>query len=380
METVMREGATSRAMMAKLTGLSRQTTTQVVLELEREGWLQVRGKMQGPVGRSAPTYEINPNAAFVLGIRLGGTRLQMALANLGGQVVAEIAEATDARGGHDVVLQIGRLFRSLLETCKIDRSRIRLGVMGSPGVVDPKSGIIDIAPSIQHLNDINVVEDLRRELDLDLTIENGVNLGARGEHWQGRARGVRHFAFIALGTGVGLGIIADGQLLRGARGAAGEIAYLPLGGDPFDPGSFALGTFETAVSSAAILRRYQGYGGRASATVQQIFDSLASGEKPAEAAIGETARLLVLAISAVQAVTDPELIVLGGSIGMRSELVERVRMMLPLSVPRHVPVEASVLGNRATLVGALGEALNQLHRELFGVSAIRREFSLIDTS
>ena len=115
METVMREGATSRAMMAKLTGLSRQTTTQVVLELEREGWLQVRGKMQGPVGRSAPTYEINPNAAFVLGIRLGGTRLQMALANLGGQVVAEIAEATDARGGHDVVLQIGRLFRSLLE-------------------------------------------------------------------------------------------------------------------------------------------------------------------------------------------------------------------------------------------------------------------------
>ena len=262
METVMREGATSRAMMAKLTGLSRQTTTQVVLELEREGWLQVRGKMQGPVGRSAPTYEINPNAAFVLGIRLGGTRLQMALANLGGQVVAEIAEATDARGGHDVVLQIGRLFRSLLETCKIDRSRIRLGVMGSPGVVDPKSGIIDIAPSIQHLNDINVVEELRRELDLDLTIENGVNLGARGEHWQGRARGVRHFAFIALGTGVGLGIIADGQLLRGARGAAGEIAYLPLGGDPFDPGSFALGTFETAVSSAAILRRYRGYGGR----------------------------------------------------------------------------------------------------------------------
>jgi predicted NBD/HSP70 family sugar kinase len=380
METVMREGATSRAMMAKLTGLSRQTTTQVVLELEREGWLQVRGKMQGPVGRSAPTYEINPNAAFVLGIRLGGTRLQMALANLGGQVVAEIAEATDARGGHDVVLQIGRLFRSLLETCKIDRSRIRLGVMGSPGVVDPKSGIIDIAPSIQHLNDINVVEELRRELDLALTIENGVNLGARGEHWQGRARGVRHFAFIALGTGVGLGIIADGQLLRGARGAAGEIAYLPLGGDPFDPGSFALGTFETAVSSAAILRRYRGYGGRASATVQQIFEALASGEKPAEAAIGETARLLVLAISAVQAVTDPELIVLGGSIGMRSELVERVRTMLPLSVPRHVPVEASVLGNRATLVGALGEALNQLHRELFGVSAIRREFSLIDTS
>ncbi len=73
-----------------------------------------------------------------------------------------------------------------------------------------------------------------------------------------------------------------------------------------------------------------------SATIPQIFDSLASGDRGAEAAIGETARLLVLAISAVQAVTDPELIVLGGSIGMQ-RMVERVRTMLPLSAPRHVP-------------------------------------------
>ena len=374
----MREGATSRAMMAKLTGLSRQTTTQVVLELEREGWLQVVGKMQGPVGRSAPTYEINPDAAFVLGIRLGGTRAQMALANIRGHVVAEIAEPTDSRGGHQVVVQLGRLFEALIASSGVARSRIRLGVMGSPGVVNPKSGIIDIASSIPHLNDINVVEDLRQELQLELTIENGVNLGARGEHWKGVARGARNFAFIALGTGVGMGIVADGQLLRGARGAAGEIAYLPLGGDPFDPGGFVNGTFELAVGSRAIIRRYEGYGGATGQTVRMIFDALGTGDRAAEAAIGETARLLVLAITAVHAVIDPELIVLGGSIGMRSELVERVRAMLPRAVPQHVPVEASLLGNRATLVGALGEGLNQLHGDLFGVSAIRRDFSMID--
>lgn len=378
MEAIMREGATSRAMLAKLTGLSRQTTTQVVLELERDGWLQVRGKMQGPVGRSAPTYEINPDAAFVLGIRLGGTRLQMALANLRGHVVAEIAEPTDGRGGREVVHQIGRLYLALLGTSKVERSRVRLGVMGSPGVVDPALGIIAIASSIEHLNDINVVEELRRELDLDLTIENGVNLGARGEHWQGRARGARNFAFIALGTGVGMGIVADGQLLRGARGAAGEVAYLPLGGDPFDPGGFDKGTFELAVGSGAIIRRYQGYGGATDRSVPDIFDGLNAGEAAAEAAIGETARLLVLAISAVHAVIDPELVVLGGSIGMRRELVDRVRTLLPRAVPHHMPVEASLLGNRATLVGALGQGLNQLHGELFGVSAIRRDVSLID--
>jgi predicted NBD/HSP70 family sugar kinase len=378
METILREGATSRATVAKLTGLSRQTTTQVMFELEREGWLHVQGITQGPVGRSAPTYGINPEAAFVLGIRLGGTRLQMALANLRGHVVAEVAEPTDTQGGQQVVLQIGRLFNVLLGSCGVERARVRLGVMGSPGVVDPNSGIIDIAASIQHFNDINVVERLQSELGLGITIENGVNLGARGEHWQGKARGVRNLANIALGTGVGMGIIADGQLIRGARGAAGEIAYLPLGGDPFDPGGFANGTFETAVGSAAIIRRYHGYGGFTGKTVRDIFDRLALGDKAAEAALGETARLLVLAISAVHAVIDPELVVLGGSIGTRPELVERVKALLPLSIPRHVPVEASALGNRATLIGALGQALNQLHGELFGVSLVSRQFSMID--
>ena len=167
-------------------------------------------------------------------------------------------------------------------------------------------------------------------------------------------------------------------MLRGARGAAGEIAYLPLGGDPFDPSGFDNGTFEMAVGSQAIIRRYEGYGGAVGRRVRDIFDDLAIGDRAAEAAVGETARLLVLAITAVHAVIDPELIVLGGSIGMRSELVERVRALLPRTGPQHVPVEASVLGNRATLVGALGQGLNQLHGDLFGVSAIRREVSMID--
>ena len=370
----MREGAISRAMMSKLTGLSKQTISHVVLELEHDGLLVVDGRTQGAVGRSAPTYQISPNAAFVLGIRLGGTRLQMAIANIRGQLVGEIAEATDRRGGHEVVKQIGRLFHTLLATTKINRSRIRLGVMGSPGVVDPRSGIIEIASSIEHLNDIDVVEELRQELQLDLTIENGVNLGARGEHWQGRGRGATNFAFIALGTGVGMGLIAGGQLIRGARGAAGEIAYLPLGGDPFDPAAFDNGTFEAAVGSAAIIRRYEGYGGKTGKTVKEIFDELNAGDPAAESAFSETARLLALSIKAVQATFDPELIVLGGSIGMRIELVDRVKAILPRLMRTHVPVEASVLGNRATLVGALREGLNQLHTELFGVAAVPRDF------
>ena len=98
MGTVLERGPTSRAEMAKLTGLSRQTTMNVALELEREGWLQVSGRTQGPLGRSAPTYDINLASAFVLGIRLEGTILQMALADLRGSVVNEVSEPTDPSG------------------------------------------------------------------------------------------------------------------------------------------------------------------------------------------------------------------------------------------------------------------------------------------
>ncbi len=290
-ETILRQGAASRAELAKLTGLSRQTTTQVVLELERDGWLQVSGRMPEPLGRSAPTYELNPASAYVLGIRLEGAVLQMAVADICGEVVTETSEPTDPRGGSEVVHQVGGMFRALIDSAHIKREGVKFSVMGTLGVVEPKSGSIEIAPSIPHLSDINVVAEMRSELNFPLSIENGVKLAALGELWQGAASGARNFAYFGIGSGVGMGIVADAKFLRGGRGAAGEIAYLPVGGDPFDPAGFVNGTFEMAVNSAAAIRRFEGYGGAAVKGVDEIFQALIMGCAAAAAAIDEIARL-----------------------------------------------------------------------------------------
>ena len=114
--------------------------------------------------------------------------------------------------------------------------------MGSPGMVDPSSGAIVIAPNIAALDSLAGRAALRARLGVDCAIENDVNLAAVGEHWRGSSRKAQNFAFIAVGTGIGMGIFADGQLVRGARGAAGEIAYLPLGGDPYDARGLRLST------------------------------------------------------------------------------------------------------------------------------------------
>ncbi len=320
-ERLLRDRSVSRAEIARSTGLSKQTISEVMRELERDGWVYEDGQIQGTVGRSAVTYALRPDAAFVLGIDLGGTK---------------------------------------------SSQRLRGGVMGSPGIIEPASGGIVIAPNIAGLDSLDVRAALRARLGIDIAIENDVNLAAIGEHWRGNSRKARTFAFIALGTGIGMGIFADGHLIRGARGAAGEVAYLPLGGDPYDARGQRLGTLETAVGSAGIIERYTGLGGPSGSTVRDVFDRLETDEA-ARITIDEVGRIVTTAILAVHSILDPEIIVMGGSIGARPELKLRIDANLGRCTREPVRIELSALGNRATLIGAIGSAIDHVHRSLFGI-------------
>jgi len=365
-ERLLRDRSVSRAEIARSTGLSKQTISEVMRELERDGWVYEDGQIQGTVGRSAVTYALRPDAAFVLGIDLGGTKLHVALADLQGVIVAESIEATAGDGGGAVVAQIGRMTDALLQRAGVSSQRLRGGVMGSPGIIEPASGGIVIAPNIAGLDSLDVRAALRARLGIGIAIENDVNLAAIGEHWRGNSRKARTFAFVALGTGIGMGIFADGHLIRGARGAAGEVAYLPLGGDPYDARGQRLGTLETAVGSAGIIERYTGLGGPSGSTVRDVFDRLETDEA-ARITIDEVGRIVTTAILAVHSILDPEIIVMGGSIGARPELKLRIDANLGRCTREPVRIELSALGNRATLIGAIGSAIDHVHRSLFGI-------------
>ncbi|MCP3382161.1 ROK family transcriptional regulator [Bradyrhizobium sp. CCGUVB4N] len=365
-ERLLRDRAVSRAELSRSTGLSKQTISEVMRDLERDGWVREDGQIQGSVGRSAVTYALRPDAAFVLGVDLGGTKLHVALADLQGEIVAESIESTSGDGGAAVVAQIGRMQESLLQRASVPAQRLRGGVMGSPGIIDPASGSIVFAPNIPGLDSLDVRAALRERLGIDVAIENDVNLAAIGEHWRGNSRKARSFAFIALGTGIGMGIFSDGYLVRGARGAAGEIAYLPLGGDPYDSRGLRLGTLETAVGSVGIVERYLGLGGVPGGTVRDVFDRLETDEA-ARIAIDEVSRTIASAILAVHSILDSEIIVMGGSIGARPELKLRIDEYLGRCMREPVRIELSALGNRATLIGAVGSAIDLVHRSLFGI-------------
>jgi predicted NBD/HSP70 family sugar kinase len=375
MDAIISHGPISRAQIAKLTRISKQTASEVIRELEAGGWVQVHGQTRGGIGRTAVTYAIRPEAAYVAGVDLGGTQLRMAIADLACAVVAEAAEATDARGGAAVVEQIAALAGRLARDHGIARERIRLLVVGTPGILDPASGAIRVAPNITGLDRIDVVALLGEAFGIDVIVENDVNVGALGERWLGRARGVETFAYIALGTGLGMGIVADGRIVRGARGGAGEIANLPIGSDPFDPANRLHGTLETAIGSAGIVARYAAAGGDPSLSVRDLFARLAD-DALARQAIDETARLMALAIVAVVATVDPEIVVLGGSIGAHPAFVDRVRARLAELLPAPPRIEASALGNRSGIVGALAVGINNIHNALFAPTFASRGLSL----
>ncbi len=375
MEHITHCGPISRASISRQTGLSKQTISEIVLLLERDGWIHRTGRTSGHVGRSAITYEIVPDAACIATVDLGGTKVRAAIADLSCRVPAALTEPTDRRGGMAVVRQIARMCRDAAKRNAIPFGRVCLAVVGVPGVPERTTGHVLMAPNIRGLDALDIAASLEAELGFDVVIENDVNLAVIGESWIGAGAGFDDLAYVALGTGIGAGIMVGGELVRGHLGAAGELGFLPFGADPFEPESLRVGALERVTATVGIRARYREHTGK-DVDVPTIFDLSGKGDRAARAVLDETAQLVARAVASISALTNPERVVLGGSIGGRDELLNRVRASVSKCSSRPVEVVASVLGHQATLVGGAAVGLGQLHTTLFSGGVPGAEIAL----
>jgi len=375
-EALLHRSPISRADLAKATGLSKQTMSEVIEAFEQQGLVHQVGRTRGNVGRTAVLYELSPGGGHVLGIDLGARRLTVAIADIAGRVLAEVDEPTDSRGGAWALDQIARLADRLARDNQTHPSRIRSIVLATPGVVNPRSGAIEMAPNIAGLGHLNVVGLLAEKLGSPVVFENDINLALLGEIWHGCAQNAANVAFLALGSGIGLGLYVNGQLVRGENGAAGEIAYLPIGGDPLQAESRLQGCLEYQVGAMGIVRRYREAGGSEVDSARQVFDRAQADDAVAAHVVEETARLIGLAAATVIATVDPKLLVLGGSVGSRPDFADKVARALAQLAPRQIELRTSILGARAGVVGALSVALRRLHDEFFGVAELASDLPL----
>lgn len=366
MDVLLNSGATSRAALAKITGLSKQTMSEVIRVLESGGFVRIKGVTSGKVGRAAVIYEVDPSAGYVIGAELGVTSLRLSLANIVGDILASEEAPSDDLTGTALVSALGRLSGELVAKAGVDRQKVLVAAVAMPGVVEPDSGRLSLSPNLEGLGDVDVRTLLSAELGCAVVIENDINSAVIGESWTGCAVGVEEVAFVSLGTGIGLGALTGGRLIRGASGAAGEIGFLPIGGDPAAADSLERGALESTIGGRGIRERYRALGGAKTQSTSDIVAAALKGQDDtAITAARDLARTAALAMVAVHALLEPRKIVVGGIVGCLPGVVDWIRTELPLVSRRPIVVEVSTLGARAALTGAVAIALNQAHNLLF---------------
>lgn len=243
-----------------------------------------------------------------IGIDIGGTKVRAIATDASLRRLAERTEAT----ADDVVEQVRRLCAEL-------GGRALAGVgIGVPGAVDPLTGVIGKIPNVAGLDGVDLASALAASLGIPVVVENDLVAAARAE-----AGSSRHpdelIAVIAAGTGVGLGIVRGGELLRGAHGAAGEIADIPIPGQ---------GVLEDRVSATGLLAAYRAAGGPASTPVPEVLRMADAGDTVAAAAVSGYSAALALAVQVVIAVLDPSRVVLTGGLGSHPVILDELARQL----------------------------------------------------
>jgi predicted NBD/HSP70 family sugar kinase len=173
-----------------------------------------------------------------------------------------------------------------------------------------------------------------------------------------------------------MGIIIEDELVRGAHAAAGEIGYLPLAGDPFDPRHRLHGGLEDEIGAAGVVAAFhkrRGPGDPEPSTAHEVFELAGAGNAAARAVVDHVAARLGTAIATVCAILDPDLVVLGGGIGSSPLLLPPVRASAAALVPITARIETSLLGERAALQGAIAIALNAARTMLLSGGRPARE-------
>lgn len=332
LRTLAAEGPMSRAELAQGIGLTKGTVSALVADLSDRGLLEALDTPRaGRVGRPATDVAISGRGVGGIGIEIGVDHVAATVVDLGGEVRAQArhdadnAEEPSAR----VFERVREVTRSVVAVADEQRVCCVGAAMAVPGLVDPASGTLVVAPNLHGFGaDLtSAASQVGLSVTLPFTVDNEANLGALAELRSGAGRGSSSFVYLSGGLGVGAGIVWDGRVVRGSHGFAGEVGHVVV-----DPG-----------------------GARCSCGARGCLETVAgAGARADDATVAEA---LAVALRSVVHVIDPEAIVLGGTFARRGEqFVTAVRAQLvrtTLGASWSPPdVRVSELGTDAALLGA----------------------------
>jgi glucokinase len=365
LEIIRRESPISRSAIAKRLDVSLPTVMRIVEELVEEGFVRPHGSTEWSGGRRRPLLEFDADGYVVLGVDMGGTKMYGAISDLGGNILDEVNIGHHGTSGEDSFSQLTTLIDSLLASPSVEGRRI-LGIgVGAPGVTLHKEGIVTWAYTL-HWDKFPLKARLTKIYDLPITVDNDVNLAALGELWFGAGQNAHDMILIAIGTGIGAGVIINGGLYRGAKEASGEIGNMIPGREFLGKNYLDFGALESVASGTGIAERacqiLKSERGRLeleNLTAEDVFDAARLKQEWAWTIVNETVDFLAIAIANLVASFDPELIVLGGGVSRSADLlIEPIMHRISGVIPNPPKLVVSTLGLRATVMGAITNVLH----------------------
>jgi glucokinase len=365
LEIIRRESPIARSTIAQRLDVSLPTVMRIVDGLIDEGFVRLHGGTEWSGGRRRPLLEFNAEGRLIVGIDMGGTKMYGALSDLGGNILDEMTIARHGTSGEENFNRLITLIDTLLESARLAGRQVHGIGVGAPGITLHKEGIVTWANTL-HWKDFPLKQRLSELYPLLITVDNDVNLAAMGELWFGAGQNTQNMVMMAIGTGIGAGIIIDGALYRGANEASGEIGNMLPGCDFLGKNFEDFGALESVASGTAIAERARiALDGKYTTeelenlSIEDVFEAARQNQEWALRIINETVDYLAIAIANLAVAFDPELIILGGGVSRSAEmLVKPILHRMEGAIPMLPRLVVSNLGLRAGVMGAITNVLH----------------------
>ena len=365
-QAVRERGSVTRAELVDVTGLSRSTIANVVVDLQQRGIVdeQERAAQSPPrPGRFGGAVRLRSSAGVVVGIAIDRETIRAAAIDLAARVLAERAETIpNDDPGPAVLTRAAALVRSLAEEVEIPVHRV-IGIgIGIPGPVDVDFGGVHPSATLRRWAGLDVRAELSRALDgRPVFPDNDANYGALGEHEYGAGRDIDDLIYVRIGPGIGGGLIIDGQLRRGDRGFAGEVGHITAVEDGLPCPCGRRGCLSTVASTLAVAARLG-----PDRDIDQVLALADRGDGAAIIALRDAGTHVGRVLSGPVNTLNPGAVILGGELGTRSaHLLNAAGRALTEHIQpiagHDLRLEHAQLADRSEVLGAGARVLRDVH-------------------
>lgn len=350
--------------------------TAIVNDLLESNVVRETESRNGQNGRPPIILEINPSRGHVVGIDMGASHLSILLADFAAQVIDE-AEVpfTIADGPEACLARANTLISELLQKNNLDIAQISSIGLGVPGPIASEAGMVFAPPIMPGWDGFPIQANIESHWNLPVSLNNDAELGALGEWAYGSGRGENFLAYIKVGTGIGSGLLLNGQIYRGATGSAGEIGHLTIeeNGPLCDCGN--AGCLEALAGGKALARQAREaiqkgqrtllstLGPIEAITARDVASAARRGDLVSQQIIARAGSYLGIAIAGLVNLFNPRVVVLGGGVAQIGDLLLQpirdtvARRSLQASA-RTVKINTAVLRRRSSGMGAIVQALS----------------------